>query len=113
MKRHSSGGHLGEKTTEHSSKIHHGRQDRQGDDAGNHARDDEVAEGIDGRRFKRIDLLGHTHRPKLGANAGADAARQQQPRGKRSRLSYQRDRETGRNHRFGAESFERRAGVHR
>ena len=43
------------------------------------ARHDQVVEGVDGGRLERVDLLGDPHRAELGADAGADAARQQQP----------------------------------
>ena len=77
------------------------------------AGDDEVAEGVDGRRLERVDLLGHAHRAELGADAGADAARQEQAGGQRPRLPHQRNRQARRDHRFGAEALERRARVHR
>ena len=60
--------------------VHHRGEDRQGDDAGDDAGDDQVAEGVDGGGFERIDLLGHLHRAKLGADAGADPSREQQAR---------------------------------
>ena len=82
-------------------------------DARDDARHDEVAEGVDGGRFERVDLLGHAHRAELGADPGADPARQQKPGRKRPGLAHQGDRQPGRNHRFGAEPLERGAGVHR
>ena len=77
------------------------------------ARDDEIPEGIDGRRLERVDLLGDAHRAELRADAGADPARQEQRRRQRTGLADERDRQAGRNHRLGAESLERRARVHR
>ena len=77
------------------------------------ARDDEIAEGVDGGRFERVDLLGDAHRAELGADARADPARQQQRRRQRAGFADERDREARGNHRLGAEALERRAGVHR
>ena len=49
-----------------------------------HAREDagdrEVLERVDGDRLERVDLLGDLHRAELGADAGADAAGDEQRR---------------------------------
>ena len=89
------------------------RQEWERDDAGHDARHDEIAERIDGRRFERIDLLGHLHRAQLGADARANATGQQKAgvRGPVSRTSAMR--EPGRNERLCAKSRQRRARVHR
>ena len=104
---------LGDEPAEHAGEVHDRRQDRQRDDAGDDAGDDQVPERVDRGRLERVDLLGDPHRAELGADAGADAARQQQAAGQRPGLAHQRDRQAGRDHRLGAEALERRARVHR
>ena len=111
--RHAGRGCLGQESAQHAGEVHERGEDRERDDAGDHARDDEIAERVDGRGFERVDLLGDPHRAELGADAGADPAGQQQARRQRPRLAHERNRQAGRDHRFGAEALERRARMHR
>ncbi len=55
----------------------------------------------------------HFHRAQFGADAGANPAGDEQRGGERSGFANHRNRQPGRNHRLGAEPFERRSCVHR
>ena len=69
---------LGEKATEDTRCIHKDSQQRKHDGAGDDPGDYQQIEGVDGKGFKSVDLLGGAHVRELRSNAGAHAPRHQQ-----------------------------------
>src|SRR5205823_12254527 len=59
---------------EHADIISENRQRRQHDHHRDKARDDEVADRIDGHHFKRFDFFRDFHRAQFGGDSGAASA---------------------------------------
>ena len=84
-------------------------QDRRHEEAGEHARHDELANRIGAERAQRVDLIGHDHRPELRRDARADAAGEHQARQHRAQLLDHRRADQAADERPRAELIERDA----
>ena len=78
---------------------------------GQHARDDQLPDGIGAEGAQRVDLIGHDHRAELGRDARADAAAQHQPRQHRTQFLDHRRADQPAHHRPGPELVQRQAAL--
>ena len=93
-----------------------GREDaeqRHHQQAGEHARHDQLADRIGAERAQRRNLIGDLHRPELGRDAGADASRHHQAGQHRTQLLDHRRADQAADHRPRAELVERDARIER
>jgi len=82
---------LGEKATDDTRCIHKDGQQRKHDGTSDDPGDNQQLEGVDGKGFNSVDLLGGAHVRELRSNAGADSPSHQQGGNQRANLIEKRE----------------------
>ena len=102
-----------EAATQRQEGDEHGQQ-RQRQNAGQHARPDQLAQRRQAEHFEGVELFGQLHGAEFGGQAGAGAAGHDQAGTSGRELQHHRQRQGLRQHRLGAEALAaRRAGAAR
>ena len=101
------------RAAQNAHEIRDDRQNRRHHDAGNHARNDELAHRIGAERPQRVDLIGDDHRSQLGGDARSHTSGQHERRQHRSQLLHHRRADEPADDRPRTELIERQAALQR
>ena len=86
-----------DKAAEHADDVGNQNQERQHQEACEHARPDQIFEGVGRKRRERVDLLGHPHRSEFGRHGGTDPTSDHQTGEDRAKFARHRQHDDGGN----------------